>query len=112
MRQPAGAVAVLLARVTITAIDLVSGLDREAAHMWIGQGFYCLTPFRTVPQWQVQIVTADGTSRDVEIDAGTTGWLPAQQHAGHNIVNTETHVVFVELKDGAGPSGAGLGPAL
>ena len=31
-----------------------------------------------------------------------TGWLPAQQHAGENIGNTETHVLFVELKqDGA-----------
>jgi hypothetical protein len=24
--------------------------------MWIGHGFYALAPFRTVPQWQVQIV--------------------------------------------------------
>jgi 2-polyprenyl-6-methoxyphenol hydroxylase-like FAD-dependent oxidoreductase len=34
----------------------VSGLDADYWHMWIGQGFYALAPFRTVPQWQVQIV--------------------------------------------------------
>jgi 2-polyprenyl-6-methoxyphenol hydroxylase-like FAD-dependent oxidoreductase len=37
----------------------VRGLDRATAHMWINNGFYALTPFRTVPQWQVQIVTGD-----------------------------------------------------
>ena len=45
--------------------------------------------------------------------AGLTGWLPAQQHCGENIGDTETHVVFVELKaDAAGSSdGPALGPA-
>ena len=38
--------------------------------------------------------------RDVELSAGHVGWLPAQEHAGENIGETETHVVFVELKDG------------
>ena len=38
--------------------------------------------------------------RDVEMPAGLTGWLPAQQHAGENIGDTETHVLFVELKEG------------
>lgn len=53
--------------------------------------------------------------RDVEMPAGLAGWLPAQEHAGENIGDTETHVLFVELKDpapgGAGGSAAGaLGP--
>jgi quercetin dioxygenase-like cupin family protein len=50
--------------------------------------------------------------RDVDMRAGVTGWLPAQQHAGENIGDTDTHVLFVELKEGAG-SGAtteALGP--
>ena len=38
--------------------------------------------------------------RDVEMPAGLTGWLPAQEHAGENIGESETHVLFVELKDG------------
>ena len=41
--------------------------------------------------------------------AGLTGWLPAQQHAGENIGDTDTHVLFVELKDSASP-GPALGP--
>jgi beta-alanine degradation protein BauB len=45
--------------------------------------------------------------------AGLTGWLPAQEHAGENIGDTPTHVLFVELKEaGAGdPRPAHLGPA-
>lgn len=52
--------------------------------------------------------------RDVEMPAGLTGWLPAQEHAGENIGDTETHVLFVELKEGAaqpGPPAGSLGPA-
>jgi hypothetical protein len=50
--------------------------------------------------------------RDVEMPAGLTGWLPAQQHAGENIGDTDTHVLFVELKDGAAGGGTTgrLGP--
>ena len=55
---------------------------------------------------------AGDTHRDVELPAGTSGWLPAQRHAGENIGETATHVIFVELKEdaGAAPSGAALGP--
>jgi beta-alanine degradation protein BauB len=42
---------------------------------------------------------ADQAHRDVHIAAGTTAWLPAQQHAGEDIGDTPTHVVFVELKE-------------
>ena len=51
--------------------------------------------------------------RDVEIPAETTSWLPAQQHAGHNIGDTPTHVIFVELKNSAAapPSPGALGPS-
>jgi hypothetical protein len=44
--------------------------------------------------------------RDVEMPAGVAGWLPAQEHAGENIGDTETHVIFVELKEPA-PGGRG-----
>ena len=51
-------------------------------------------------------------AREVEIPAGTSAWMPAQQHSGENIGNTDTHVVFVELKTSAVmPAGdAPLGP--
>ena len=69
---------------------------------------YTLSTFRR------RLYAADGQTRDVAIEAGTTAWLPAQRHAGHNIGETETHVIFVELKeDRAVPDHehpAGFGP--
>ena len=52
------------------------------------------------------------SQRDVELPAGMTGWVPAQQHAGENIGDTQTDVIFVELKDGgSGQTDPGaLGP--
>lgn len=54
---------------------------------------------------------AGGTSRDVAMEAGTTAWLAAQEHAGENIGETETHVMFVELKE-SGSAGEGAGSEL
>jgi beta-alanine degradation protein BauB len=59
---------------------------------------------------------AGDQQRDVEMPAGLAGWLPAQEHAGENIGDTETHVIFVELKEpapdrqGDHAAGAPLGP--
>ena len=55
---------------------------------------------------------AGADHRDVEMPAGLTGWLPAQEHAGENIGETPTHVLFVELKEGstAGELSVSLGP--
>jgi hypothetical protein len=36
---------------------------------------------------------------EVELEAGLARWLDAQEHSGHNIGDTETHVIFVELKE-------------
>lgn len=46
---------------------------------------------------------------EVEINAGTTAWLAAQRHAGENIGETDTHVIFVELK-GSHSDGGAIGP--
>ena len=49
--------------------------------------------------------------REVDLEAGTVGWLPAQEHHGENIGDTPTHVIFVELKDpGAAGGSEPLGP--
>ena len=55
---------------------------------------------------------AGDVERDVDISAEKASWLRAQQHAGHNIGDTPTHVIFVELKDSAAapPSPGALGP--
>ena len=50
-------------------------------------------------------------SRDVHLQAGQVGWLPAQQHSGHNIGDTSTHVIFVELKEPGPAVSSSLGPA-
>jgi quercetin dioxygenase-like cupin family protein len=42
---------------------------------------------------------ADGTEVEVELHAGSARWLDAQEHSGHNIGETDTHVMFVELKE-------------
>jgi len=55
---------------------------------------------------------ADGQEREVDMPAGLTGWLPAQEHAGENIGDTPTHVLFIELKHTGTPDAPQrLGPA-
>jgi beta-alanine degradation protein BauB len=52
---------------------------------------------------------------DVRLEAGSVRWIATQEHAGENIGTTDSHSIFVELKEGAadGSSGAEapLGPA-
>ncbi|MBA4606953.1 cytoplasmic protein [Aeromicrobium sp. Marseille-Q0843] len=36
---------------------------------------------------------------EVELEANTVMWLPAQEHHAKNIGETATHVIFVELKE-------------
>jgi hypothetical protein len=48
--------------------------------------------------------------RDMEIPAGLASWLPGQDHRGVNIGDTNTHTIFVELKEPA-PGGISAQPA-
>ena len=51
---------------------------------------------------------------DVELSAGTVRWIGAQDHYGHNIGDTESHCIFVELKElapGAHDPDRPLGPS-
>lgn len=79
--------------------------DRTTPHDHPDSVMYTLSSFR-------RRLYADETQRDVDMAAGTVAWLPAQRHAGHNIGDTPTRVVFVELKEHAGDqtSAAGIGP--
>ncbi|MCW2580619.1 MAG: uncharacterized protein JWR82_2220 [Blastococcus sp.] len=79
--------------------------DRTTPHDHPDSVMHTLSSFR-------RRLHAGEAHRDVEMPAGMTGWLPAQQHSGENIGDTRTHVLFVELKDG-GPTPAdtvSLGP--
>jgi quercetin dioxygenase-like cupin family protein len=79
--------------------------DRTTPHEHPDSVMYTLSSFR-------RRLISDEAEREVEIGAGTTSWLPAQRHAGENIGDTPTHVLFVELKDGRPDGGAAgaLGP--
>jgi quercetin dioxygenase-like cupin family protein len=78
--------------------------DRTTPHEHPDSVMYTLSSFRR------RLVSGDD-QREVELQAGSAGWLPAQQHHGENIGDTPTHVIFVELKEPAPGGGDGrLGP--
>jgi beta-alanine degradation protein BauB len=68
--------------------------DQTEPHSHPDSVMYTLSSFR-------RRLYAGGDERDVDIAAETVAWLPAQQHAGHNIGDTPTRVIFVELKEQA-----------
>lgn len=79
--------------------------DRTTPHEHPDSVMYTLSSFH-------RRLHAGDTHRDVELPAGLTSWLPAQQHAGENIGDSQTHVLFVELKESIGlPSDGALGPS-
>lgn len=73
--------------------------DRTEPHSHPDSVMVTLTTFRR------RLSTDDG-ERDVEIGANTAAWLPAQRHAGHNIGDTPTRVIFVELRESPPEQGA------
>lgn len=79
--------------------------DRTTVHEHPDSVMYTLSSFR-------RRLHSGDLQRDVEMEAGSTNWLPAQQHYGENIGNTATHAIFVELKQPAADAsaGQGLGP--
>ncbi|WP_131749046.1 cytoplasmic protein [Frankia sp. Cppng1_Ct_nod] len=81
--------------------------DRTSPHRHPDSVMYTLTAFR-------RRITADGRQVEVDLPAGQVRWLDAQQHSGENIGDTETHSIFIELKEprpagSPAPTGA-LGP--
>ena len=79
--------------------------DVTTPHRHPDSVMYTLSSFRR------RLVSGD-TSREVQLESGTVGWLPAQEHHGENIGDTPTHVVFVELKEPGASGGVGrIGPA-
>jgi hypothetical protein len=64
----------------------------------------------TLSSFRRRLVSGD-EGREVELAAGTVGWLPAQEHHGENVGDSPTHVIFVELKEPGISTGTGsLGP--
>ncbi len=60
-------------------------------------------------------LVAGGNTIELELGGGLARWLPAQRHSGENTGDTQTRVIFVELKEpAAGATTAAqerLGPA-
>jgi hypothetical protein len=77
--------------------------DRTTPHSHPDSVMYTLSSFR-------RRLVSGGQERVVELPAGLTTWLPAQEHVGENVGHTDTHVLFVELKEPApGAAGGGAG---
>ena len=77
---------------------------RTTPHQHPESVMYTLSSFRR------RLVSGDA-QRDVELQAGSVGWLPAQVHHGENIGDTPTRAIFVELKESATSASPGvLGP--
>lgn len=78
--------------------------DATTPHRHPDSVMYTLSSFRR------RLVSGDA-QREVQLEAGTVGWLPAQEHHGENIGDTPTHVIFVELKEpGTSAAPGTLGP--
>jgi hypothetical protein len=80
--------------------------DRTSPHRHPDSVMYTLSGFE-------RRLMHDGQYRDVQLNAGHVGWLAAQEHSGENIGSTETHVIFIELKEpptSSADSSAELGP--
>ncbi len=61
-------------------------------------------------------LVAGGQEAEVELDSGVVRWLASQEHSGENIGDSDTHAIFVELKEPArsvdsGPGQDRLGPS-
>ena len=76
---------------------------RTHPHQHPDSVMYTLSSFRR------KLISGEN-SVEVTKEAGEVNWLPAQTHLGENTGTSDTHVIFVELKEPA-PGGAGaLGP--
>lgn len=80
--------------------------DQTHPHRHPDSVMYTLTSFR-------RRISHSGRCVDIEIPAGSVRWVGAQEHSGHNTGDTETHTIFVELKEPALSTGdAALGPSV
>ncbi len=83
--------------------------DRTTPHRHPDSVMVTLSSFR-------RRLVAGGRQQDVELESGIARWLAAQEHSGENIGQSESHALFIELKEprsnaGEGMSEAPLGPS-
>jgi hypothetical protein len=73
--------------------------DRTSTHGHPDSVMYTLASFER------RLIHGD-QQRDVQLEAGRVVWVAAQEHSGENIGTTESHSIFIELKEPA-PGGGG-----
>jgi beta-alanine degradation protein BauB len=82
--------------------------NRTAPHRHPDSVMYPLGSFR-------RRITSGGRSVEVELTAGQARWVAAQEHSGENIGESDSHALFIELKEpGPGENrqgGAPIGPS-
>ena len=80
--------------------------DRTSPHGHPDSVMYTLSSFER------RLIHGD-QERDVQLEAGRAFWVAAQEHSGENIGQTESHSVFIELKEppGSSASTGEFGPA-
>jgi hypothetical protein len=81
--------------------------DRTHPHEHPDSVMYTLSAFRR------RVSSGDRTA-EISLNAGQVRWVPAQEHVGENVGDTETHTLFIELKEsthaGSAASESSLGP--
>ena len=55
-------------------------------------------------------LSVDDRQVEVDLDAGEVRWLGAQEHSGENVGGSETHSIFIELKEPAPVAATGPAP--
>jgi hypothetical protein len=79
--------------------------DRTLPHRHPDSVLYPLASFH-------RRITSGDQQAEVELHSGQVRWVAAQEHAGENIGDTDTHALFIELKEPPStPSTATLGPS-
>lgn len=79
--------------------------DRTSPHVHPDSVMYTLSSFE-------RLLIHGDEERHVELPAGRVGWLAAQEHSGENTGTTESHVLFIELKEPRPEAGGASAPAL
>ena len=82
--------------------------DKTHPHHHPDSVMYTLSSFQ-------RSISAGERNVDVDLASGQVRWVGAQEHVGHNTGRTDTHAVFVELKEPnpapASTSDSPLGPS-
>ena len=80
--------------------------EKTQQHLHPAFVVYALGPFKR------RLTLADGRQLERDFKTGDVLYSTGEVHIGENIGDTDTHVLFVELKDGATPSAGdgSLGP--